>query len=268
MVEILRNKNLATKFQILVEIARSGPSIQQRDIARKVGVTPQAVSDYIRQLSKEGLATSDGRSKHAVTSEGVNWIIKNLRELKGYQAFIEKAVTNISTCAAIAEDNLTKGQRVGLVMRDGLLFATKDVGNGARGIASMSAPPGGDVGVSNIEGIVKLDIGKVTILKIPGIQNGGSRMVDFRKLKKKVTERSPVGAIGIEAMVALKKVVSEPVYFYGVAGAAVEAAHSGLCPLVACVDDMIPALVARLHEQNIGYDIVDLTKSPKEKPVF
>ena len=33
MVEILRNKNLATRFQILVEIARSGPNIQQRDIA-------------------------------------------------------------------------------------------------------------------------------------------------------------------------------------------------------------------------------------------
>ena len=49
MVEILRNKNLATRFQILVEIARSGPNIQQRDIAGKLGVTPQAISEYIKQ---------------------------------------------------------------------------------------------------------------------------------------------------------------------------------------------------------------------------
>ena len=53
MVEILRNKNLATRFQILVEIARSGPNIQQRDIAGKLGVTPQAISEYIKQMVKE-----------------------------------------------------------------------------------------------------------------------------------------------------------------------------------------------------------------------
>ena len=50
MVEILQNKNSATRFQILVEIAASGHSIQQKSIAVKLGVTPQAISDYIRQL--------------------------------------------------------------------------------------------------------------------------------------------------------------------------------------------------------------------------
>ena len=61
MVEILRNKNLATKFQILVDIANSGPNIQQQDIAKRLDVTPQAISDYVRQLVKEGLLTSNGR---------------------------------------------------------------------------------------------------------------------------------------------------------------------------------------------------------------
>ena len=50
MVEILRNKNLATKFQILAEIANGSPNMQQRDIAAKLGVTPQAISDYMGQL--------------------------------------------------------------------------------------------------------------------------------------------------------------------------------------------------------------------------
>jgi len=36
MIEVLRNKNMTTKFQILVEIADSGPDIQQREIARKL----------------------------------------------------------------------------------------------------------------------------------------------------------------------------------------------------------------------------------------
>jgi putative transcriptional regulator len=264
MVEILRNKNLATKFQILVEVASGGPNIQQRDVAKKLGVTPQAVSDYIRQLCQERLLTSDGRSKYAVTTEGVNWIIKNLRELRNYNAFIEKAITNISTCAAIAESNLTKGQSVGLIMKDGLLFATGEVGDGARAIASFEAKAGEDVGVSGIEGIVKLETGKVTILKVPSIQRGGSRMADFKKLKQEITNRELVGAIGIEAIIALKRVTSGLVYTYGAAEAAIEGAHSGLYPLIVCVDDMISPLIARLKEQNVSYDIIDLTKSGRK----
>ena len=114
MVEILRNKNLATRFQIMVEIAHSGPNIQQQDIAKKLGVTPQAVSDYIRQLTREGLLTSSGRSRYRVTSEGVNWIIAVYRELRSYNALVEKAITNISVCTAIADSDLTEGQTVGL----------------------------------------------------------------------------------------------------------------------------------------------------------
>jgi putative transcriptional regulator len=101
-VEILRNKNLASKFQILVEIANSGPNIQQKDIARKLEVTSQAISDYVRQLTEEGLLASDGRSRYRVTNEGVNWVIKVLRELSSYNIFIERAITNISVCAAVA----------------------------------------------------------------------------------------------------------------------------------------------------------------------
>jgi putative transcriptional regulator len=48
MVEILQNKNSATRFQILVEIAASGPNIQQKDIATKLGVTPQARGGHHR----------------------------------------------------------------------------------------------------------------------------------------------------------------------------------------------------------------------------
>lgn len=54
MIEILQNKNSSTKFQIIVEIAASGPNIHQRSIAAKLGITPQAVSDHIRKLVDEG----------------------------------------------------------------------------------------------------------------------------------------------------------------------------------------------------------------------
>jgi putative transcriptional regulator len=257
-MEILRNKNLATRFQILIEVASGGPNIQQRYIAGKLEITPQAVSDYIRQLVEEGLIASDGRSQYRVTSEGVNWVIKVLRELRNYSTFIEQAVTNISVCAAVAEVDLIKGQKVGLKMKEGLLLASDEVGGRAKGIASCDAAAGEDVGVSNIEGIVDLEIGKVTILKMPGIQRGGSKMVDVDGLKAVIDKERLVGAIGIEAIVALRKLGTEPAYVYGVTEAAIEAAKSGLSPIILCVDEETSGLIGKLGIENIDYELIDL----------
>lgn len=260
MIEVLRNKNLATRLQILVEIANSGPNIQQQDIAKKLYVTPQAISVYIQQLVAEGLLVSDGRSKYRLTSEGVNWVIKVLRELRNYDTFIERAITNISVCAAVAADDLIEGQTVGLEMRDGLLFATANVDKGGKGIASTAARAGEDMGISSIEGIVELKIGKVTILRIPNIQRGGSRIVDMEQLKKVISDGKLVGAIGIEAIAALRKLGIKDVYMYGVTEAAVEATKSGLCPVIVCVDDEIPNLTRKLGEENIDYELVDVRR--------
>ena len=119
MIEVLRNKNLTTKFQILAEIADRGPEIQQREIARKLDITPQAVSDYIAQLIKDDMLISRGRSSYKVTNEGINWVIKELKELNNYSISIQRAVNSISISAAIAADDLKKDQQVGLRMRDG-----------------------------------------------------------------------------------------------------------------------------------------------------
>ncbi len=260
MVEILRNKNLATRFQILVEIADGGPNIQQREIARKLEVTPQAISDYIAQLAKDGLVTSDGRSRYKVTNDGINWIIKVLRELRRYSALIEKAVTNISVCAAVADRNLTRGQTVGLEMRDGLLFATDQVSEEARGIAVSDAKEGEDIGVTDIDGIVGLQVGKVTILKVPGIGKGGSGKVDLNRLRKEVRGRPFIAALGIEAQVVLRK-LDDRFYKYGATEAAIEAANSGLNPLVVCVENETSGLIKRLEEENIDYELMDILKN-------
>lgn len=259
MVEILRNKNLATRFQILVEIARSGPNVQQRDIAIKLGVTPQAISDYIKQLVKEGMLIAEGRSRYRATTEGVNWIIKVLRELRSYDTVVQQAITNISISAAIAEGNIKKGQAVGLEMRDGLLYATPQPGKGARGIAATDCSAGEDIGVSNIEGIVNFKQGKATVLKVPSVKRGGSKRIDLTRLKKEMSGRGLVAAMGIESVVALKNVFAGQVYIYGATDAAIEAVRSGLFPAIVCVDEAAPGLISRLEEASIAYELVDLS---------
>jgi len=261
MVEILRNKNLATKFQILVEIAANQPDVQQKDIAKKLNITPQAISDYIMKMVEDGWVTSEGRSKHRVTREGVDWLLKALKEMQGYCVVAEKATHNVSICTAVAERDLSRGQMVRLMMKDGLLFATNYGGEGARAVAVSDARAGEDVGISSITGIVKLETGRVTIMKVPGIQRGGFRSVDLSWLKKEVEKGKLFGAIGIEALIALKQIGVEPRYFYGVREAVVEAARCGLSPVVVCVEDEVSDLLQSLKENHLEYQLLELQKT-------
>jgi putative transcriptional regulator len=255
MIEVLKNKNLTSRFQILVEIANGGPNVQQREIAKRLDITPQAVSDYVSQLITQGMLTSQGRSGYSITNEGVNWMIGILRDLSGYTTYIHRTIANISVCAAVAEDNIEKGQKVGLKMKDGLLFATQDTGTGATGIAVSKSPKGMDVGVTTIEGIVPLKVGKATILRVPAVQRGGSGKVDPKIIRKYLKQSTFVAAIGLESLVCLRQANVE-FQMYGAVDATIEAARSGLNPLVVCVENETSGLISQLEEARIGYDMV------------
>jgi putative transcriptional regulator len=261
MAQILQSKNLATKFQIMVEIAAHQPNIQQKDIAPRLGITSQAVSEYIRELIKDGWLGSEGRSRYKVTKEGVDWILQMSRQLHSYAWFVSKAVADISTTTAIADNDLAVGQPASLYMKDGLLFASKVIrGKGAKGITVTEAKKGQDVGIRNIEGVIKLEPAKVMLGKVPNVQDGGSRSINLARLKREVKESRLVGALGTEALVALMQIGVKPDYVHGVREAVIEAAYCGLPLLVVCSEDKVPILVQRLEEENLDYEIVDLRK--------
>jgi len=260
IVEILQNKNAATRFQIMVEIAASGPSIPQKSIAAKLGVTPQAISDYIQQLTDEKLIVSMGRSSYKVSTKGVNWMLQILRELRSYIASVQNVVTNITVCAAIAACDIESGQRVGLKMKDGLLMATDQTNGDARGIAVSAAKQGEDIDVANIEGLVELTRGKVTILQVPAIQKGGSKQTDTGKLKDYISDNKQLGTIGIEALISLRKINVEPRYLYGVVDAAIEAAQCGLPFTAVVTDDATPEFMKKLQEKGVDYTLIDLRR--------
>jgi len=264
MAEILKSKNLASKFQILLEIAANQPNIQQKDVAKRLDITSQAVSEYVKELIREGWLSSQGRSRYRVTRNGVDWILRMARQLHSYSSFVSRVVSDIATSTAIADGDLSPGEPVSLYMKNGLLFARGAPSDkGASGVVVSAAKKGEDVGVSNVEGVIKLDAGRVTIGKVPNVQQGGSRSTDLARLKAEADGAKLVGAVGVEALVALQRVGVKPDYIYGVKEAAVEAAYCGLPILVVCAEDGIPALVQRLQEENLDYKIVDLKKSRK-----
>jgi putative transcriptional regulator len=261
MAQILKSKNLATKFQIMVEIAAHQPNIQQKDIAPRLGITSQAVSEYVKELMKDGWLTSEGRSQYKVTREGVDWILQMSRQLHSYAWFVSKVVADISTTAAIADSDLAVGQSVALHMKNGLLYASRVIkGKGAKGTIVTAAKKGQDVGIRNIQGVIKLEPARLMIGKVPNVQDGGSRSANLARLKREVEAARLVGALGTEALVALMRIEVKPDYVHGVREAAIEAAYCGLPSLIVCSEDKVPLLVQRLEEENLQYEVVDLRK--------
>ncbi len=262
MAQILKSKNLATKFQIMVEIAAHQPNIQQKDIAPILGITSQAVSEYVKELIKDGWLSSEGRSRYKVTKEGVDWILQMSRQLHSYAWFVSKVVADISTTTAIADSDLSIGQPAFLYMKDGLLFASDVIsGKGAKGITVTAARKGQDVGIRNVEGVIKLEPAKLTIGKVPNVQDGGSRNTDLARLEREVKGARLVGVMGTEALVALMQIDVKPDYVHGVREAAIEAAYCGLSFLVVCSDDKVAILVQRLKEENLDYQISDFSQN-------
>ncbi len=259
MAQILQSKNLATRFQILVEIAANQPTVHQKSIAAKLGVTPQAISEYMTKLEQDGWVISEGRSRYRVTQEGINWVLLMLREMSAYSDYVQQAITNVTVCAAVADSDLTAGQKIRLQMKAGVLAAVANSKTGAIGTVVFDAQKGDDVGISGVEGIVNFKKGQITILKVPDIQGGGSAKVDIKRLKREIGKQQMVGTIGIEALVAVQHAGIEPRYTCGVTEASIEATLTGQSFMIVCSQDSIPNLITRLRDENMNYQMVDLS---------
>ncbi len=262
MVDVLQSKRDSSRFQILVEIAANQPNVRQKEVAERLGVTPQAISEYIKDLVADGLVVSDGRMRYRITKEGVEMLLESAAELKRYARYVmEEIISHVSVWGAIADLDLEEGETVSLEMRGGLLSAGRTVGVEASGVTIAEARAGEDVGVSNLKGLISLKEGTVTVCKVPRVQMGGSRKVDLAALSRIVLASEMVGALGIESLVALRKVGRDPDVFFGAKESAVESAFHGVSSVIVCVDEQVPNLMGRLEGEGLKYELVDLTAS-------
>ena len=255
---MLRSKKESTKFQILVEIAAHQPDVRQKEIADKIGVTPQAVSEYMKELVSEGLLFSDGRVRYRVTKTGVEWVLERAQELKKYARFVmEEIVNHVSIATAIAMEKVVKGQKVKLWMENGLLYAGTGDGD-VTGSAISDANKDEDVGVTDLKGMIGLSPVNITICKVPRVERGGSGSVDYEMLKKHSKDKPYIAALGVEALISLRKINIEPNILFGAKESVVEAAFHGLSSLVVSVDEEVPSLLNRLESEGLNYEVFDL----------
>lgn len=185
----LRDLKRNTEMLILIELVRA-PSVKLREIAEDLGVTVQAVSQYIMAMKKEGLLREQDGALRA-TRKGMQMAQEHFLGLKQEIDGILRRIAVIDNCVAIAGKRLVKGQKVGLVMEDGMLMAYAGRSSSSTGIAMESAEEGDDVLVGQLEGIVDLELGKLLILESPGESEGGSKVAGVDRAREKVEDFSP-----------------------------------------------------------------------------
>jgi putative transcriptional regulator len=260
MADVLENKRAATRFRILVEIADRQPAVSQGEIADSVGVTSQAVSEYIRELVDDSLVEKEGRSRYRVTKEGVDWLLQEATDVQRFAEHVtEDILGSVQEDAAIATADIEEGETVTLSMRDGLFHATPGEEGPATGIATTSAAEDEDVGVTGFEGIIDLDPGNVTVLQVPPVRSGGSRAVDGDTLVDRCADADTVTAAGVEAVAALRRADVAPDTAFAAGEVAADAASRGLDAVVVATADNVGRVTDALRDADVAYEVSDAT---------
>ncbi|MCU4973364.1 winged helix-turn-helix transcriptional regulator [Halobacteria archaeon AArc-m2/3/4] len=258
MVDVLDNKRAATRFRILVEIAERQPAVSQGEIADEVGVTSQAVSEYIRELVEDGFVDKEGRSRYRVTNEGVDWLFQASDDVRRFADHVTEDILDaMSEDAYIATDDIEEGDTVSLTVEDGLLHASPGSEGPATGVATTDAAAGTDVGVTSFEGVIDLEPGSVTVLQIPAVRSGGSRAVDSNTVVGVCADADLVAAAGIEAIVALEEADIDPDVTFAVGDVAADAAERGLDVTVLATTDAVGRVTDVLRDGDVSYEVLE-----------
>src|SRR3989304_185112 len=167
----------------------------------------------------------------------------------------------------MATKPIKAGDKVGLMMKKGVLYAvaTNNPAAEAFGIATTDANRGEDVGLKDLQGKVKLRQGRILIIKLPSIRQGGSRAVDVAKVRAFYEEFKPdrIGVMGAVGRAVMNKLGLKADIEFGISRAAAIAASRGLNVFVLVVGRMVNRMIEEIdkinmkHTANIIYEVKD-----------
>ncbi len=257
MVDVLDDKRSATKFRVLVEIADRQPAVNQGEIAEAVGVTSQAISEYIRDLIDEDLVEKEARSRYRVTKRGVDWLFQQAADVRRYADHVtDDVLGNMQEDAAFAASEISAGETVSLFIRDGLLHAAAGDDGPATGIATDDATPGSVVGITGFSGVIDLEPGTVTVFQVSPIRSGSP--VGSEPLAALAERVDVVTAAGVEAVAALRSSDCEPDVTFAAGDVAADAANRGLDVVVVATTDIAGRVTDALRDAGVSYEVDEL----------
>jgi len=265
---LLRDKGELTTFQILFEVMRNQPHIKQKDISDALGITIQAVSKYFKKLKKEELleAGSD-KADYRLTPKAVAKLEEDIKNLERYVTSIKREMKIERYFPAMATKPIKTGDKVGLIMKKGVLYAVAESNPAAEafGTATTDASRGEDVGLKDLQGAVKSRRGKILIVKLPSIRQGGSRAADVAKIRAFYDEFKPdrVGVMGAVGRAIMTKLGLKADIEFGISRASAIAASRGLNVFVLVVGRMVNRVIEEIDAANVK-NAVDIVYEVKD----
>ncbi len=264
-MKVFKKKGELTRFQILAEIAKQEPHLRQKDIAGKLGITIQAVSENIKSLADEGLVEiGKGHVHYKITKRGIERVKRKAVNLRKYaDQVLDTMNAYKSIWPAIAREELKTGEEVWLEMEQGILYATTSE-TSAHAEVLNEARKDEDVALIKLSGVIELEPGYVVIIKLPTINQGGSRASDLEKIKSICQDEKEkidrIGIMGTVSRVVTKKLDIKADFEFATPEATVAAAKRGLNILVFSVGKMTSSITSKLDNEDIKYVIEDVKK--------
>lgn len=161
---------------------------------------------------------------------------------------VEGPITDVR--CAVADCNLQKGQKVGLKMREGTIFALADIQNHVTGRTLSDAAPGNEVLVEDVTGSLISKTGIIHVLQIPRVIEGGSKQVNIDSIRGIISGFDRVGAMGTSAKVTCKKAAIHLNFEVDVIQSAMLSALRGLNCLILASGGMAELVMTRIDERN------------------
>ncbi len=260
-MKVFKKKGELTRFQILAEIAREQPHLRQKDIAKKLGITVQAVSENIKSLVDDGFVeTGMGNARYKITKRGIEKVKTEAVNLRKYaDNVLDTMNTYKSVWPAIAREDMKSGETVWLEMQNGTLYAGKE-NKSAHAEVLKTASKGDDVALVKLGGTIKLQPGYVVIIQVPTIKEGGSTACDHKRIME-IYERGfhRVGIMGTVSKVVTNKLEIGTDFEFATPDATVAASKRGLNVLVFAVGKMTKSLIKKLEQDGLKYTVENVS---------
>ena len=267
-MEVFKKRGSMTKFQILSEISKQEPHLKQKDLADRLGITVQAVSENIKSLIDEGYITyKEGRSPYKITQEGIKKVKRDAITLRKYSDSVLEIMDHYqSIWPAIAKEDIEKGDKVGIFMEKGLLYASHKE-QSANAIAISPAKTGEDVALGELTGLIDLKVGKVLIITIPTIKEGGSAVTDLDLIEsiykngfKEWGENDQIDKVAVIGTVshAITNKLNLPIDIeFAVAASTASAARKGLNVMALSVGNMTKSFIKEVEKEDVNYNVIN-----------
>jgi putative transcriptional regulator len=259
-VQILRDVRESTKLLLLLEVT-SRRVTRLKELADRLDLTVASVSEYVKAMEKEGLVVHVG-GEYRATKRGVEFLQERFLALRDFVESSVREMAIIHQTVALSAEVLNQGDRLGLFMEKGVLVARRKV-SPSSGVAARAALPGETVLVRDLEGMVKLEPGRISIVRLT-VRPTDKALAAGRRIHRRV-KPDVVAALGLPAKVFAAKLGIDRRIEFAVISAAIEAAQVGLDVLLLSPEERVAEVVAVIEEANarsedkIPYETLSVT---------